>query len=365
MIERLDLKALNPQQRARVIYSEARSELADKLWRAALGDSDNKEGRPTDFLGGLNGAAKGTGLTELLQSMSRGGNGWDMSNPAHCHCDAGASVAPVHTPHAGNRDDGDAHGFQPAVYTRPVTAARGPALPRNLPPIPALDASSEPPEVSATGLGANARFAPMLEAAAQRTGLPASAIASIVDAEAAKTNDGGWNPHSRNPRSSAAGLGQFLNSTWEGMAEMQDTWLNREAAARGWLDGAGNVRSAARAELLSLRYDAQASIETTADFARHNLDQLQQKGIQTGDNVRTIARAAYVAHHLGLGDAMKFLGTGINSGRAKMLLQAQVGSAAAADRINRAGNATAAHQQWLLGYLDKRIRPERFETGAS
>ena len=38
MIDRTALAAMTPTQRAHVIYSTAQTELANTLWRAALGD---------------------------------------------------------------------------------------------------------------------------------------------------------------------------------------------------------------------------------------------------------------------------------------------------------------------------------------
>lgn len=209
-------------------------------------------------------------------------------------------------------------------------------------------------------LGANARHAPALERAAERTGIPATALAAIVNAEAAKDSVGQWNVYSRNSRSSAAGLGQFLSRTWEGMAETRGTWLNQTAQAKGWLDRSGQVRTAARAELLQLRYNATASIETTADYARANLKTLQRSGVPTGEDPSAVARTAYLAHHLGAGDAIKYLKTGLTDERASMLLRAQIGGGRASQAIARTGDASAAHRAWLDNYVGARVRPERF-----
>ncbi len=209
-------------------------------------------------------------------------------------------------------------------------------------------------------LGANARHAPALERAAERTGIPATALAAIVNAEAAKDSAGQWNVYSRNSRSSAAGLGQFLSRTWEGMAETRGTWLNQTAQAKGWLDRSGQVRTAARAELLQLRYNATASIETTADYARFNLKTLQRSGVPTGEDPSAVARTAYLAHHLGAGDAIKYLKTGLTDERASMLLRAQIGGGRASQAIARTGDASAAHRAWLDNYVGARVRPERF-----
>ncbi len=209
-------------------------------------------------------------------------------------------------------------------------------------------------------LGANARHAPALERAADRTGIPATALAAIVNAEAAKDSAGQWNTYSRNSRSSAAGLGQFLSRTWEGMAETRGTWLNQTAQSKGWLDRSGQVRPAARAELLQLRYNATASIETTADYARLNLKTLQRSGVATGEDPSAVARTAYLAHHLGAGDAIKYLKTGLTDERAGMLLRAQIGGGRASQAIARTGDASAAHRAWLDNYVGSRVRPERF-----
>ena len=209
-------------------------------------------------------------------------------------------------------------------------------------------------------LGANARHAPALERAAERTGIPATALAAIVNAEAAKDSAGQWNTYSRNSRSSAAGLGQFLSRTWEGMAETRGTWLNQTAQAKGWLDRSGQVRAAARAEMLQLRYNATASIETTADYAQANLKLLKRSGVATGEDPSAVARTAYLAHHLGPGDAIKYLKTGLSDERAGLLLRAQIGGGRASQAIARTGDASAAHRAWLDNYVGSRVRPERF-----
>ncbi|QCI80046.1 hypothetical protein E6W36_12600 [Hankyongella ginsenosidimutans] len=103
-------------------------------------------------------------------------------------------------------------------------------------------------------LGSNAGYQPLFEAAGARTGLAPALLAAIVGAEAESRN-GAWDPNSRNPRSSAAGLTQFLDSTWIGEAQRPGTYLNGVAQANGWLTAQGRIAPQAREALLDLRFD--------------------------------------------------------------------------------------------------------------
>jgi len=293
-----ELQRLNPAARAQLIYSAARHRNELALWRAALGR--------TDTVASPGSAANTSPLLDfqsLLQALS-----------------------------------------PPTA----VTAA------------PAATASTAAVGSSTLALGANQALAPVIEAAAARTGLPPAALASIIDAESAKAARGAWNSEARNPRSTATGLGQFLNRTWIGEAERAGTHLHQLASERGWLGPTGRVTDGARDALLALRCDPAVSVNAVADYARANLDQLARRGFQVGSNVGALARTAWLAHHLGLGDAQRFLSGGLNDGRARQLLAAQVGVAAAADRIAAAGDASAAHRKWLMSYLDRHLRPDRF-----
>jgi hypothetical protein len=321
MITSAELAKLTPQQRARVIYSTAQSEMTNRLWRAALGDSD----RDDPSRSSVDAPAQQQDTLAQLLAIARG----DPASPSSAAAGIPAGAAGAS---AGGPVDLDPNGHNPLAGDTPTRCT----------------------------LGANARYEDLIADCAQRTGVPAAAIASIVDAEAAKHGDGSWNPLSRNPRSSAAGLGQFLSGTWIGMAEASGSWLHQFAQQRGWLDTNGKVRSDAKSTLLSMRYDPEASIRTVADFAKTNLDRLEQAGVPARESVTTIARAAYLSHNLGAGDTMRFLKGQIQPDRARVLLDAQVGSANAEQRIAAAGSAVSAHRDWLLGYIDRHIRPEKF-----
>lgn len=331
MISPLALKQLSAPQRAQLIYTEARSELSSRLWRAALG-SDGTSDHDSVQAGD-----KRMGLDALLALFS------EQDEPT--------SAPNTSAPKLSN-----------AVLTRETTAYM-PESPLESGRGSERDGRTAPDgEINADGLGVNARYRPALESAAARTGIPANALAAIVHAEAAKGRDGSWQVFSRNPRSSAAGLGQFLSGTWEGMAETNGSWLNAVAQNKGWLNSNGQVVAAARSTLLALRYDATASINAIADYANQNLAGLKRAGVAVGSDANGIARGVYLGHHLGLGDAIRFMKGGLDPARARLLLGAQIGRADADRHIANAGDATAAHRNWFLDYVGRNVRPDRFSV---
>lgn len=94
------------------------------------------------------------------------------------------------------------------------------------------------------------------------------------------------NPNAQNPNSTATGLGQFLESTWMDFLQKAHPEMM-------------NLR---REEALALRSNIEMSKEATRWLAQSNGDKLIKSGFQATDaNV-------YMAHFLGIGDAMKVLG---------------------------------------------------------
>lgn len=301
---------MDPALRSELIYRNARAQVEQRLWDVALGAQDNPEGQA------------GVGVLASAKPV----------NPF-----LAPSIANYVNPNAATPNAADA-------IAVPMAA-------------PAKSGAST---VSSAGLGPNAKFAGVLERASQRTGVPASALAAIVQAEAAKRPDGSWNTASRNPRSSAAGLGQFLAGTWMAEAERAGSFLNKVASEKGWLNAAGKVEASARAAVLSMRYDAETAIETTADFAASNLARLRRAGVALGKNAEEIAKSAWISHHLGPGDAVRYLKGALSPDRAKTLLEAQIGKSAAATKIASVGQAAAAHRQWLSNYVNNHVKLPKF-----
>lgn len=312
---------LSPATRARLIYGEAQAGAATRLWEAILGDRVDGSAVPRH-------AAAAQAHVTASSAFDFGAVGTILMRPMPGAVTVSPEADPTHRDASGRR-----------APSPPVAKAAGAA--------------------HVAALGPNQAYAPWLRAAADRTGVPGPAIAAIVGAEAAKGHDGRWLPLSRNPRSSAAGLGQFLARTWIGEAERAGTWLHQFASANGWLDPQGRVRREAQSLLLALRYDARAAIETVADHARHNLAQLRSVGAGPGDSLETLTRAAYVAHHLGIGDAIHFLRGGLDPVRAARLLVAQIGVNAAADRIARSVDAAVAHRSWLTDFITRAVKPRQ------
>jgi hypothetical protein len=315
MIVNADVARLAPPEKAAMIYAQARADVSARLWRAALGSPDDRGGEATGMAG--NTEFSMDSLLSLLAPKS------DFKTPSRLPTMGSTTAANI---------------MESANPTSPAQQV----------------------SASVSGLGANAKFSDVLDAAASRTGIPAAALAAIVDAEAAKGGGGAWKTASRNPRSSAAGLGQFLGGTWQGEAERAGTWLHQTAVSQGWIGDNGRVVPSARSALLALRYDGAASINATADYARHTVGALKRAGIAIGDDIVSVSHAAYLGHHLGMGDAVKFLKGGLDSGRARRLLEAQVGPARANDRIAQSGDAAGAHRSWLLEFVGRHVNPVRF-----
>lgn len=98
--------------------------------------------------------------------------------------------------------------------------------------------------------------------------------------------ESGGNPNATNPRSSASGLGQFLNSTW-----LSTIKQHRPDLAQGMSDP----------DLLALKSDPQLSREMTAAYAADNGSILSRAGLPV------TPETTYLAHFAGPQGAVKVL----------------------------------------------------------
>ncbi|WP_033921449.1 hypothetical protein [Sphingomonas sp. 37zxx] len=351
MITATEFGRLAPNEKAALIYAQAHGDVSSRLWRAALGSGGFSGDEQTQARLADNADLN---LDTLLALAGRASAARIAPSPSASPPAAASSaqlpLSPLSSSPVSSSGLPSWSVDEEAVID---TGSRGM-------PFGGSAMATAASSGAVAGLGANAQFGQALVAAAERTKLPAAVLAAIVDAEAAKTRDGAWQPTSRNPRSSAAGLGQFLGGTWQSEAERPGTWLHDTAVRQGWLGSNGRVLPGAKSALLALRYDATASIHATADYATRSLSHLKQAGIAVGGNLATIAHAAYLGHHLGTADAVRFLTDGLDSGRAKRLLGAQIGSGAADRRIGEASSAASAHRSWLLDFVSRKVQPDRF-----
>ena len=206
--------------------------------------------------------------------------------------------------------------------------------------------------------------------------------------------------------SSAAGMTQFLNATWLDETFREGTYLNEQARARGVLadkpklDMLGNVEyhpkthqkiilpmfeitpdtwwtkeqiidnrllrgitpypphaTKALQAWLNLRFEPEFIIMAAVDYGLYNLAQLQTAGYSVDTlNDAEKAKIFYLTHHLGLGDAKRFIRKTITEESAHKLLVAQIGAKNAAAKASENSNSyVKGHRAWLSKYIDDKI----------
>ncbi len=217
---------------------------------------------------------------------------------------------------------------------------------------------------------------------------------------------GEWDTRSASPLSSARGMTQFLDGSWIDQAMTEGSFLNARVKKEGWLlttsvqvkSGKKTVTKAVPAfrlasgglvtkaplartlssspyligrasasdanlqALLDLRFEAEYAIHTAVDYGIQNLNALSAAGHQVaGLNDGEKAKIVYLAHHLGLADAKKFINEEISESHAKYLLENQVGvSAAAAKAVPFDDKYVPTHRDWLKVFIEEHITFEKF-----
>ncbi|GAB5348421.1 transglycosylase SLT domain-containing protein [Alteriqipengyuania sp. 357] len=115
--------------------------------------------------------------------------------------------------------------------------------------------------------------------------------------------ESGLDPDAKARTSSATGLYQFIDSTWLRTIDRHGSKYGYSWASEQIAPGGSVAHRGTRDQLLSLRYDADASALMAAELARDNSDGL--RGFLDRDPEPA---ELYLAHFLGLGGAQKFLG---------------------------------------------------------
>lgn len=270
-------------------------------------------------------------------------------------------------------------------------------------------------------LGENNPYRAYIVAAAKRINIIPQALAALIDAEAArkKTNiptldssgkpviskktgkpkvrviKGGWDAESYNDKSRAAGLTQFLESTWLAHVLISGRFICEQSVVKKWVrqepDSKGRQRNVFvladgtttttpfkhKADpnvqaCLEQRKNPEWSIMAAADYAKANLDVLKKSGFKLASlNDAEKAKLMYLMHHEGEGagplfirNQMEKLGAGKYASfdeRLKAVFVMQVGKSEAQKHIEFSkNNIQLAYRHWLAGYIDTNIKISKF-----
>jgi hypothetical protein len=106
-----------------------------------------------------------------------------------------------------------------------------------------------------------------------------------------------------NPRSSAAGVGQFLRGTWIGRPDAPGIAARLPGVPRELLQAAWANNPQAVQQLLAMRNDPAVARAGIAEYARQVADYMRAHGVQGVDDTRLA-----LAHFLGPAGATRFLG---------------------------------------------------------
>jgi hypothetical protein len=176
---------------------------------------------------------------------------------------------------------------------------------------------------------------------------------------------GSWDERSSaGTASSARGAAQFLAGTWVEEAQRRGTYLNEVARQMGLVDGNDFLVPGRRQELLDLRYDRTLSVVAAAEYDQKELDTLLASGVVGPDLTDLeIAQYLYLCHHEGAPGALALLTGTLSNEVAAGLLAANVANPRTRSAlVERHGGEAAAYRAYLWGYIEERIRPERFRA---
>ena len=195
----------------------------------------------------------------------------------------------------------------------------------------------------------NNKYRKFVIEASKRHNFTPHSLAALIHAEAAKKSNGEWDPESFNASTNAAGLTQFLKSTWLEICKNQHTLIGQYASKN---------KKLTEKQLLNLRFIPEFSIDAAAAYAVVNF-KWSKLPYQKLTEPSSIAKFAYLLHHEGAGGTRSFIQNSFSQQRAKNLLFAQFGSKGkqrASDYLKRYNDdAKAAYGAWLRAYIDAHI----------
>jgi hypothetical protein len=139
------------------------------------------------------------------------------------------------------------------------------------------------------------------------------AIDTVVERIIGVESDG--DPNAKNKRSSATGLGQFLDETWLDMIRAHRPDLAKERS---------------QSEILELRRDAKVAREITARFTERNAEMLRKRGLPVTPGT------LYLAHFAGGAGAVAILSAMENADAALVMATADATGRTKREKIIKA-----------------------------
>lgn len=264
-------------------------------------------------------------------------------------------------------------------------------------------------------LGRNNVYRQQILDASKRLGLIPQALCALMDCEAGKVTetvpvlnaDGTpakdkkgrpltkkirelWNANAGNAESGAAGLTQFLASTWLTHVLIPGYYIHEKSVANGWVkqvadakgkkqwmfvlaDGAITIKPYAKRQTdanvkkcLGMRMDPAWSINAAADYGNANLKVLARAGFKlVGLNDMEKAKLMYLMHHEGEGCGPLFVKNrlgdrkdgGVEKQRKVFAMQlGKSGKAKADELIEKAdGDVEYAYRKWFANFVDQQF----------
>lgn len=273
-----------------------------------------------------------------------------------------------------------------------------------------LVAGPECPNKDNLVLGKNNVYREAILSAAKRLGLIPQAICALIDCEAAKIperipllgKDGKplkdkkgkprtrtiyevWKADSYNSKSGAAGMTQFLASTWLGHVMIPGRYIHDQCKAAGWVrledvpkkgkhwvfvlaggkttvtpnshHADANVKAC-----LAMRMDPTWSVNAAADYGNANLQVLKAKGFKIdGLTDMDKAKLMYLMHHEGEGAGPDFVSdtlapTDGKKASLKSKFKQQIDTKSVDKAIDEADDdVEVAYRFWLAAFVDSKF----------